>query len=174
MLRKWQSSSFTSSGVWSDESEALHRNYNLVDHRGVILMCNWLLSYQMNSFHSHLDFWFMIDGKKKFYVRFLTLFARKCIKMSHKLPDFTGNCTLGINQLSGFLHHSSEHDDENYWCNNMIIKHPPRFMNLIKKLRSCKWFRSVAGWDFVSLFLGFIITSSQFQPNQPPSRKQFH
>lgn len=100
---------------------------------GVILMCNWLLSHRMNSFRSHFDSWFMIDGEKKLAAEFYVLFWRF-------LHENALKCHINYRILLA-LHPQPLHQSDR--CNNLIMKVSPRFMNLIKKnLRRCRWFKA--------------------------------
>ena len=69
--RRWLKMASNWNIVVDDESQALPYNYKHIDHhqhRGVILMCDWLLSFGMISFHSQFDSWFMIDCKKQNFI----------------------------------------------------------------------------------------------------------
>lgn len=85
------------------------RNYNLIDHKRLrgnfnVSLCNsWLaLAVIIRNEFVPLALWCLIYDwllKRQQSFMFVSIFdgfARKCIKMSHKLSDFTGNCTLEV------------------------------------------------------------------------------
>lgn len=131
------------------------RNYNLIDHKRLrgnfnVSLCNSRLALAVIIWNEFVPLalwcliydWLLKRQQSFMFVSIFDGFARKCIKMSHKLSDFTGNCTLGVgNDISlswiSSIALSRDRDSKTFdamiWCNEMKWMNVGRFTSLIKR-----------------------------------------